>query len=119
MGNESERGTNESREARSCSRAILQVDLNGLHDLHDTSASGDYEVEKTNMVEREYSKITKNHQKLITNRISKAPKLAQYTKIGKVSKHFRTVAISDLTQWQFVLTLSGRLSFIILNLFSK
>ena len=41
-------------------------------------------VTKTSTVEREYSKITKNHQKLITKRIYKAPCLAQYTKIGSL-----------------------------------
>ena len=76
-------------------------------------------VTKTTTVEREYSKTTKNHQKLITQRIREAPYLAQYTKIGKVIKLFRTVAFTDLDQWQFVLKLSGHLSFIFLDLCTK
>ena len=65
------------------------ISLNGLHDLHDISTSGYYEGEKkTSTVERIYSKTTKNHQKLITKSIRKAPYLAQYTKIGKVIKRF-------------------------------
>ena len=74
---------------------------------------------KTSTVEREYSKTKKNHQKLITKHKRKAPYLAQYTKIGKVIKRFRTAAFTDLDQWQFVLKLSGHVSFIILNLCTK
>ena len=77
---------------------------------------GIMKVKRTSTVEREYSKTKKNHKKLITKRIGKAPYLAQYTKIGKVIKSFRTAAFTDLGQWQFVLKLSGHVSFIILNL---
>ena len=73
-------------------------------------------VTKTTTVEREYSKTTKNHQKLITQRIREAPYLAQNTKIGKVIKRFRTATFTDLDQWQFVLKLLGHLSFIFLDL---
>ena len=73
----------------------------------------------TSMIEREYSKTKKNHQKLITKRKHKAPYLAKYTKIGKVIKCFRTAAFTDLDQWHFVLKLSGHVSFIILNLCTK
>ena len=76
-------------------------------------------VTKTSTVESEYSKTTKDHQKLITKRIRKAPYLAQYTKVGKVIKRFRRAAFTDLDQWQFVLKLSGHLSFIILDLCTK
>ena len=89
--------------------------MNGLHD----STFGYNEGEKTSTVEREYSKTKKNHQKLITKRKRKAPYLAQYTKIGKVIKRFRTAAFTDLDQWQFVLKLSGHVSCIILNLCAK
>ena len=98
---------------------LLYVDLNGLHDLHDISTSGYYEGEKTSKIEREYSKTKKNHQKLKTKRKRKAPYLAQYTQIGKVTKRFRTAALTDLDQWQFVPKLSGHVSFIILNLCTK
>ena len=48
---------------------LRQVDLNALHDLHDTLAPWYYEGEITNLVgEREYSKTMKNHQMLITER---------------------------------------------------
>ena len=56
------------------------------------------EGRKTSTVEREYSKTTKNHRKLIIKRIRKAPYLAQYTKIGKVTKRFWTAALTDLYQ---------------------
>ena len=103
-----------------CSEAkLLYVDLNGLHDLHDISTFGYYEDEKTSKIEREYSKIKKTHQNLITKRKRKVPYLAQYTKIGKVIKRFRTEAFTDLDQWQFVLKRSGHFSFIILNLCTK
>ena len=59
-----------------------------MHDLRDISTYGYYEGKKNSMVEREYSKAMKNYQKLIINRISKAPYLAKYTKIGKVIKGF-------------------------------
>ena len=68
-------------------------------------------VTKTTTVEREYSKTKKNHQKLIIKRKRKAPYLAQYTKIGKVIKCFRTAAFTDLDQWQFVLKLSRHVFF--------
>ena len=55
-------------------------------------------VTKTNTTEREYSKITKNHQKLIRKRIRKAPYLAKCTKISKVIKRFQTAAFTDLDQ---------------------
>ena len=55
-------------------------------------------MEKISTVEREYSKTKKNHRKLITKRKRKAPYLAQYTKIGKVIKHFRIAAFTDLDQ---------------------
>ena len=67
-------------------------------------------VTKTSTMEREYSKITKHHQEVITKRKRKAPFLVQYTKIGKVIKRFRTAAFTDLGQWQFVLKLSAHLS---------
>ena len=53
---------------------------------------------------------------MITNRTIKAPYLAQVIEIGKVIKRFRTAALIDLDQWQFVIKLSGHLSLIILNL---
>ena len=56
---------------------------------------------------------------MITKRKRKAPYLAQYTKIDKVIKRFRTATFTDLDQWQFVLKLSGHVSFTILNLFTK
>ena len=80
---------------------------------------GVMKVVKTSPVEREYSKTTKIHQKLITKRIYEVPYLAQYTKIGKVIKRFKTASFTDLDQWQLVLKLSGYLSFIILNLCTK
>ena len=49
---------------------------------------GIMKVTKTSMVKREYSKPTKNYQKLITQRIRKKPYLAQYTKICKSSSAF-------------------------------
>ena len=52
-------------------------------------------------------------------RIRKAPYLAQYTKIGKAIKRFRKAALTDLDQCQFVLKVSGHLSFIILNQCTK
>ena len=55
-------------------------------------------VKKSNTLEREYSKNNEKHQKLITNHISLAPHLAQYTKIGKVSKRFWTAAFTDFDQ---------------------
>ena len=82
--------------------------------------SGYYEDEKISTVEREYSKKKNNYQKLIKkNRKGKAPYLAQYTKIVKVIKRFRTTALTDIDQWQFILKLSGHVSFIILNLCTK
>ena len=103
-----------------CSEAkFLYVDLNSLHDLHDISTSGYYEGENTSTTERECCKTKKNHQKLITKRKHKAPYLTQSTKIGKVIKRFRTAAFTDLDQWQFVLKLSGHVSFIILNMCTK
>ena len=57
---------------------------------------GIMKVTKTSTVEREYSKTGKNHHKLITKRIRKAPYLAQYTAIGKVIKLFWTAAFTDL-----------------------
>ena len=80
---------------------------------------GIMKVKQTSTLARKYSKTTKNHQKLITKRIRKAPYLAQYTKIYKVIKRFRTAAFTDLDQCQFVLKLSRHLSFIILNLCTK
>ena len=56
---------------------LLDVDLNGLLDLHDISTSGYYEGAKTSAVERKCSKTTENHQKSITKRKRKAPNLAQ------------------------------------------
>ena len=53
-------------------------------------------VTKTSTVEGKYSKTRKNHHKLITKRIHKAPYLAQYTKIGKVIKLFWTADFTDL-----------------------
>ena len=44
---------------------LLLVDLNGLHDLQDSSTSGYSEVGQTSTVEREYSQRTKNLRKLI------------------------------------------------------
>ena len=103
-----------------CSEAkLLNVYLHGLYDLYDISTSGYYEGEKTSTIEREYSKSKKNHQKFITKRTRRAPYLAQYTSIDKVSKRFRTAAFTDLDQWQFVLKLSGHVSFIVLNLCTK
>ena len=55
-------------------------------------------VTKMLTLEREYSKTTKNHQKLITQRIRDAPYLAQYSKIGKGIKRFRAAAFTDLDQ---------------------
>ena len=75
-----------------------------------------WRLKKTTTIEREYSKTKKNHQKLIRKRKRKAPYLAQCTQIGKVIQRFRTAAFTDLDQWQFVLKLSGHVSFIILNL---
>ena len=80
---------------------------------------GIIKVKKNSTVEREYSKTKKNHQKLITKRKRKAPYLTQYTEIDKVIKRFRTATFTDLHQWQFVLKLSGYVSFIILNLFTQ
>ena len=74
-------------------------------------------VNKTSATDREYSKTMKNHKTLITKRIRKA--LAQYAKIGKDIKRFRTAAFTDFDQWQFVLKLYGHLSFIIMNLCTK
>ena len=74
---------------------------------------------KNSTIDREYSKTTKNQQKLITKRIRKEPYLAQYTKIGKVIKRFRTAVFDYLDKWQFVLKLYGHLSFIIMNLCTK
>ena len=51
---------------------------------------------------RKSSKTTKNHQKWITNRVSKAPFLALYTNICKVIKRFRTAVWTGLRQWQLV-----------------
>ena len=50
------------------------------------------------MVERECSKTTKNHQKLITKRTRKVRHLAQYIEIGKIIKRFRTAAFTDPDQ---------------------
>ena len=80
-------------------RSILTVVTTCANSLF----SGIMKVTKTSTIEMEYSTTTKNHQKLITKRIRKAPYLAQYTKIGKVNKRFRTTAFTDLDQWQFVL----------------
>ena len=81
--------------------------------MHDISTSGYYEGEKKLVQSKgNIPKTKKNHQKLITKRKRKAPYLAQYTKIGKVIKRFRTAAFTDLDQWQFVLKLSGHVSFI-------
>ena len=74
---------------------------------------------KNSTVEGKCSKTTKNHHKLIIKRIRKAPYLEQYTEIGKVIKRFRKAAFTDHNQCQFVLKLSGHLSFIILNLCTK
>ena len=69
---------------------------------------------------REFSKTTENHQKLITERILKARYVThQNTKLCEVIKCFRTVSFTDLDQWQFVLKLSGHLSFGILSLCTK
>ena len=87
--------------------------------VRDISSSGYCKGEKTSTVERKYSKAKKNHQKLITKRKHKASLLAHYTNIGNVIKRFRTAAINDLDQWQFVLKLSWNVSFIILNLCTK
>ena len=76
-------------------------------------------VKKISTIEREYSKTKKNHLKIITKRKRRAPYLAQYTKIGKVIKRIRTAAFTDLDRWHFVLKLSGHVSVIILNLFTK
>ena len=62
---------------------------------------GIMKVTKTSTVQRDYVQTTKNHLKLITKRIRKAPYRAQYTKIGKVIKRFRTAAFTDLDQWPF------------------
>ena len=87
--------------------------------MRDISTSGYYEGDKNQYGREEYSKTTKNHQKLTTNRIRKAPYLAQYTKIGIVIKRFRIATFTDLDHGQFVLKLSGHLSFIILHLCTK
>ena len=68
---------------------------------------GFMKVTKTRTVEREYSKTTKILQKFKTKRLRKVPFPAQYTKI---IKRFRTVAFTDLDQWQFVIKLWGNLS---------
>ena len=56
---------------------------------------------------------------MITKRKRKASYLALYTKIGKVIKLFRAAAFTDLDQWQFVIKLSGHVSFNHLNLCTK
>ena len=70
-------------------------------------------------MKKECSKTTKTYQKLIRDRIGKAPYLVQYTNIGKVIRRFQTAAFTDSDQCHFVLKLSGLLSFIILNLCAK
>ena len=69
------------------------------------------------MVERKYSKTTKNHQKLLTNGLKKALYLSQYTTIGKIIKRNRTVSFSYLHQWHFVLNPLVYLPIIMLNLY--
>ena len=81
---------------------LRYVDLNGLHDLHDTSTFKYYESKITGVVEREYSKITKNHQTLLSNRISEAPILAQYRENDKDIKLCGKASTTDLDQWPFV-----------------
>ena len=76
-------------------------------------------VKRTSRVEWEYSKTKENHQKLITKRKRKAPYLAQYTKIGKVIKRFRTAANTDLDHYHFVLKHYWHVYFIVLNLCTK
>ena len=71
---------------------------------------GIMKVKRTNTIDREYSKTTKNHQKLITKWIRKAPYLAQYTEIGKLIKRFRTATFTGLDQWELVWKLYGHLS---------
>ena len=66
-------------------------------DLNDFLLPGIMKAKKKT-VEREYSKTTTNHQKLITKRIGKAPYLAQHFKIGKVIKRFRTKAFTYIDQ---------------------
>ena len=68
---------------------------------------GVMKVKNTSTVEREYSKTKKNQRKLITKCKRKAPYLAQYTKIGKGIKRFRTAAFTDLDQWKFVKNFLG------------
>ena len=74
---------------RSFGRSILTVCTTCAISL----LPGIMQVTKSSKVEREYSKTTKNHQKLITKRIRKAPYLAQYTKLDKVIKRFRAAAL--------------------------